>query len=323
MREGEAKYTGDNYPAENYDFLSIKDARELEEQGTVIVRQFLKDYPQELPDAIILPDTSARPLFYFLKPILDKTSKERGVVKSKIYFFKTNRFISEALNEPHNKEAQELYDSGQWSQKKAKCEEEKYGEAEWKLSELLRQKKLTPDESKQIKEKIRIELEKQYVFNALGDIIRNMNKIKFPLQVLRNRANEIRKHINKTNPKLIIFDDIIAGGDTLTSINTAFGEKIPAYAFKGMYNRDYYAEQNNLDIHVGFSTGEGQGYYVPKINFDYRHSSAIGVKKEETGNASYAELLETMDISTKRDMGYLRSDMKKIGEEVIENLKYD
>lgn len=66
---------------------SEKNKRVLYEAGKNLLPKFLADYPSKLPDAIVLPDTSARPLFYLLRPVLEKVADKRGVPLPKTYFF--------------------------------------------------------------------------------------------------------------------------------------------------------------------------------------------------------------------------------------------
>src|SRR6185503_13468684 len=66
--------------------LSQRDQEFLLTGGSNIVRQILRDFPGELPTTIILPDTTARPLYYFFKPILEKVAESRNVSMPKFHF---------------------------------------------------------------------------------------------------------------------------------------------------------------------------------------------------------------------------------------------
>ena len=68
-------------------FLSEKDQQVLKEGGRKVVELLLKDFTDELPKAIIFPDTSARPLAHMFLPILRKLSEERGQEIPSFYFF--------------------------------------------------------------------------------------------------------------------------------------------------------------------------------------------------------------------------------------------
>lgn len=63
--------------------------RKLEHAGRNLFEKFLADYPDRLPDVIVLPDVGARPLFYLLRPVLEQVAAQRGVPLPKTYFFAT------------------------------------------------------------------------------------------------------------------------------------------------------------------------------------------------------------------------------------------
>lgn len=71
--------------------LSENDQKLLFESGERLVKLFLDDFSEKLPDAIIFPDTAARPLYYLLEPILRRIAQERAISLPKCYFFKTIR----------------------------------------------------------------------------------------------------------------------------------------------------------------------------------------------------------------------------------------
>lgn len=70
-----------------FQVLTEHDQKLLEESGRNLIEQFLKDYPDKLPDAIIFPDTAARPLYYLVRPVLEKVFQERNVPKPAAFFF--------------------------------------------------------------------------------------------------------------------------------------------------------------------------------------------------------------------------------------------
>lgn len=56
-----------------------------------LIPKLYKDFGKSLPEVIILPDTSARPLYYALAPSFERISEEKGVSKPRFYFFKSER----------------------------------------------------------------------------------------------------------------------------------------------------------------------------------------------------------------------------------------
>lgn len=80
-----------------FSVLTERDQKLLEESGRNLIEKFLQDYPDKLPDAIIFPDTSARPLVYLFKPILEEVSQQRNVTMPRFYFFAAHRSDSVRL----------------------------------------------------------------------------------------------------------------------------------------------------------------------------------------------------------------------------------
>lgn len=71
---------------EGFFFLSEQDQHHLTESARNVINQLLADFPKELPDAVILPESSARPLMYLFQPIFHKVAAQRGVEVPKFYF---------------------------------------------------------------------------------------------------------------------------------------------------------------------------------------------------------------------------------------------
>lgn len=63
----------------------------LEKGISTLVPKIYEDFGEKLPDVVILPDTSARPLYYAFKPSFDRIAAEKGIPRPHFYFFKTAR----------------------------------------------------------------------------------------------------------------------------------------------------------------------------------------------------------------------------------------
>lgn len=70
--------------------LTEKDRKYLKEGGVKLMREVLKDFPQQLPDAVILPETSARPLVDLLEPVFEQFSADRQTRTPRYYFYDAN-----------------------------------------------------------------------------------------------------------------------------------------------------------------------------------------------------------------------------------------
>lgn len=63
--------------------------KDLKDNLSLVARKIIEDFPQILPDAMVYPDTSARPLASAMQPIFQRVAQERGVKSPNHYFFST------------------------------------------------------------------------------------------------------------------------------------------------------------------------------------------------------------------------------------------
>lgn len=80
--------------AEKKEILNYWDRDVLKTGINNLTLKIIEDFGGKLPDAIILPDTSARPLMYALRPAFEAVAKEKGCRIPQIYFFKTDKSTS-------------------------------------------------------------------------------------------------------------------------------------------------------------------------------------------------------------------------------------
>src|SRR3989344_6100280 len=73
------------------EILNDWDKKMLEDGLTNVVQEMLQDFEGELPDAILLPDTSARTLLYVLAPIFRRLKEQKGISAPRFYFFNSER----------------------------------------------------------------------------------------------------------------------------------------------------------------------------------------------------------------------------------------
>lgn len=181
--------------------LDNEDVSKLLESSRNLLRQFIQDYPDELPSAVLLPDTSGRPLKYLLDPVLDKISSERGVEKPKFFFLKVK-----------------IPDS---------------------LPNIETTLDLTPGkESKKVDEFLLKQLKAGNSWS--NEYVLSVRKEQRQRKKMRERAREVKSLLENTGvePTFVIFDEYIAEGDTINEVRYAFDEKIPAYAFLGVPTGD-------------------------------------------------------------------------------------
>lgn len=80
-------YESDYHEQDEQLGLTEKDKQDLEKSGLKMFEKIVNDYPNELPDIVVLPDTAARPLAYIADEVFGKIAKERGVKKPTMVFF--------------------------------------------------------------------------------------------------------------------------------------------------------------------------------------------------------------------------------------------
>jgi hypothetical protein len=90
-KSAETAVTKPEIPPEKPAALGEWDRTIIEKGLTYVVTEMYRDFGNTLPDAIILPDTSARPLMWALKPSFDQLSKQGIATSPRIYFFKSIR----------------------------------------------------------------------------------------------------------------------------------------------------------------------------------------------------------------------------------------
>src|SRR3989344_2048836 len=78
--------------------LNDWDKKILFEGGKNLVGKILEKFEGKLPEAVIFPETSARPLFYLFDPVFTKISEKMKITKPKIFFFKVKKISGFLFN---------------------------------------------------------------------------------------------------------------------------------------------------------------------------------------------------------------------------------
>lgn len=286
--------------------LSERDQKVLKNSAKNVAEMLLSDFPQELPDAIIFPETTARPLVYIFGPILERAAEQRGVKKPKLVFFQLEQgfFESDRLG--------------------AKRGIDKRG----------------------IKEETESFLEfasdnmKQWYLEDMQAVYKNYLLLK---EANKKRAEEIDNNGKKS---LAIVDDFVGEGRAVEEIRNIFNKKIPAYAllasnpesaktkeikFGGIESYldknhpnvfDYEMELKNA-IGVVKSSNPADIY----VQTSKKRNEEIEKKIMEIGKEKFSyvaavspEKLISQEINPEA-MKNLRKDMKLIGEKIASELE--
>lgn len=85
-----------------------------------VINSMVENFGGKLPQAIVLADTSARPLMYALRPAFKKVIEERGGEMPHFYFFRPDTFsISDDIDAEEAREGGDAYARQELSDKKA------------------------------------------------------------------------------------------------------------------------------------------------------------------------------------------------------------
>lgn len=307
-------------------FLSQADQENLEQSGVVIIKKLLNDFGEKLPDAIILPDTGARPLFYLLRTVLDEVATQRGVDTPRFYFFRYNRSLiserrideeragikqvkiieeAELEFETADKAYQDYLENEYWNMPAAP--REILGDVD-RLREYKRPWKERLDELEEIKNE---------ASSRLFTLKMTEEKVKPNRELAKERAGEIDKDLKSrgiSSPQIAVVDDFIsAKGYTAEEITTAFGRQIPIYGFLSSVGEE---ELYQLSIPARIGIPYWQGI---NSGFDYRGKPAVGVAKDRWDVEKYVDALRGngRDIN---EIKNLRKDMGIIGKRIINQL---
>lgn len=265
--------------------LPDRDKEEIERSAEVLLRKLLENYPDDLPDAIVFPDKSARSLVYLVDSVLSETAKSRGVKKPS-YFFMHPENTGKDLVRLRDELALE--------------------------EEILRQ--LVSEGHGHSR---RAKLAREFINFSEEDIPKAENS----QQLLLERASEVKKfaskEIDNNDPEIIIFDEYIMTGRTVEALRRAFGYQVPFYAL--IANQEYVADTEDEDVYWG---EEDQHYprdmYDRPTGFDYRvekpQSSGV-IEDEHAGKYIKLDTNRSTD-----DVIQIREEMREIGDRVAERL---
>jgi hypothetical protein len=313
--------------------LSQKDRKCLEESGVSLLSKFFAHYPHEFPDALLLPDASARPLYYLINPSISAVCEQRGVRKPSFIFFKMMG-SDKSLNWVNRCEF--LYDQNYEVVRARKMQE---------LADLERQAHENDTQQVRIQQQIS-SAEMFFKMEETPEIAYTIRKTAI------NRAREVMTALGKqgiVKPDFAIFDDIFCDGMTIDEIRKALTnqsgndayKQIPAYVLVQINSDNYNAERINPVYHGSVFT-ESEDDFGARV-FDYKGNENIGRERiygvEKYSNSymrffyskslhrnedpSKVEIPSNVTLSTNRNltaMKKFRAEVKEIGQKVSAKL---
>lgn len=219
-----------------------------------VVTQLLEDFPDKLPDVIILPDRGGRPLAYALRPILKEIASERGCAVPTMHFF------------PHHHDywVREV----KYLSKRGETVEKKIAEAEHELSKVAGDHfKMAPIYSE---------------LHRLNDIKEGSDEALGPWKERARRIIEHHRSVAGSDPTVAIIDEYATNTpQTIPDIQWVFTHffhqgKPKGYAVMG---QSYPPEYKKEGIGIGIKD-PGASYNEPSKGFDYRvYGHGLGVTK--------------------------------------------
>ncbi len=280
-------------PNQRKELLNPREEQILEEGLKSIVQKMFKDFNNNFPDAIILPDTAARPLFYALQPVIEKVHAATNSKKPRFYFFNSSKrdFVVAGFEDR---------------------QEARTGSSEG----------IGPDEIHGFYEEA---VKKQpylaeYKEGMMEDAKKKFDDIVPIRNAMRTRAKEIEAFELKARSEgsIAIVDEFVTEkGETAKAIRRAFDNPdIPAYAIFSSI-----PEEGTEDVSRVFSGMQVDPY--DRSKFRYKFTKAAGVeKKTNDKHGPHATAIHNDPNQDEIDeqKTRLRAMMRAIGERVAETI---
>lgn len=234
--------------------LKPDEALEIVNAGRRVIEAIQRDFPKQLPDGIIFPDTSGRPLAYVLRePLAQLAQRTDHPEAPRSFFFQAIRNKQMVRASTHKKRfgvsLEDVLDSINGHLEKNAVSPTLTDEMVTKLGETREQITASLDEAKPFRERF------------------------------VERAHEIRQAM-PADAKFIIVDDYISDiAVTVSEIRRAFGEQLPAYSFLSNSEPEAFSPDEKI-----FVARKDTGPVDPKSNLSVglsyrRPDGGIGVKK--------------------------------------------
>jgi predicted GNAT family acetyltransferase len=263
-------------------FLNEWDKKYLKKGTIGMVENIYKDFENNFPDVILLPERGARPLYYLLKPIFEKLSKDSGSKIPKFVYFSVSKKAGINLG------IFEQYDDIKNSDDLTKTMLENYPE-------------MPMDTIQKLVDKEKVE------------------EVMLARENMKNRAKEINKKISKENIRMAIIDEVLSTGRTIEEIRKAFNNQdILAYTIVAL--NDGYAPLTESGYR--FSEESDEKNPNPKVkgySFSFeQEEDAIGVNKSIYNKYSLPIKKSNVDEQNKveKEKKNLRQELNVFGNEI-------
>lgn len=291
----------------------------------------IKDKSGNLPGALIFPETSARPLYWLIEPVIRQTYKKEGKQMPDCFFMKT---IRADLKDPE-------YDEKLNKDNVSDVLEEKH-ELYKKKDNLLRLLKNTKNRKQ--RERMRKSVERQiadtkkeieYLEEKIAELKIERKQIESfdPAAVQRTRMEQILSYAKPGD--VLVVDDLVSNGTTLKAIHSALettepDRKMWGFAFVNTCGEDkldfldnrFQAGVDNFPDDV-LATREGSGYSdfdawddLFYWGFRYRVTTDVGVYK-----STYDKNPLTEKTDDSRQQRELKEEFHKMGKKALQKIR--
>jgi hypothetical protein len=292
--------------------LNEWDKEMLFKGGMAVVRKILEKFDDKLPDAIIYPETSARPLYYLFNPVFEKIYKKNNLKKPEVFFFNvTTPYLPNQFSEGEGPKS--------WNVELNK--DEIIGHLEDKIKNIEDSREDDHEEQadslqlRESREKLR-EQETWLLHREIAGVEKTFNK-RIPESY---RAKEIKDTMIKKgiiNPRFVVIDDAVMTGSTTGEISRAFKEEIPYFA---LFGEEGVSEPQYCGILLNYDNDKNPDVDLLRFGFASMPKNKIGVGVSKKNNlGKYSQALNKTEGFTSEDQKnilLLRKEMSEAGEQL-------
>lgn len=287
-------------PKNSPEILNDWDKKMLEEGLAGIVEQMLNDFDGSLPDAILYPETSARPLFFAMQPILEGISRLKHISVPRSYAYTAERTPATlALAEYFKRHGKDELVTIETTDEMEAQFKEAYGE-ETKVAEYSTKAGRGEPE-----------------------------KMKPWRETMRERAAEIIARENKLNPtpRFAVVDDFATEqAATATEVRRAFNmPTMHFYAVMGQVGAGALAEPVTVGVEVDPHQKETMNPSKSfQSRFTFSHMSEVGVTKDRNAQKRTSRLMPNEQVDKTAFLmkkKQLQQEMRAIGRKVADRLE--
>lgn len=295
--------------------LSDWDKKYLSLGSVEVVLKMYEDFNKNFPDVILLPETTARTLYYLFTPIFEKLKKEKGTKIPKFIFFNVRAKKPNQIHNMFEDQDQDYEINTSEDLKKALIEYE-YSEENQNYLKKYPENKRSEEDIDKLTEQAEVE------------------KVATGRQNEKLRAEEIKDYLRQNGDiKIAILDDFSEKQRTANDIRRNFeDDNIPAYSIVG-FSEEHYSGNRFPKVNAGkIIDSEGSGDPNPdfKTNhlltgthkFSYSTSKGIGIEKKY--DSKYSSRIETNlqenpeeFIEEKKE---LRDEMRFLGNDLANSI---